>query len=50
MDPTKVARMVNVLNGLAARDAVCLLVGCIRTVSDEAPSDEERQQIAGQLH
>jgi hypothetical protein len=44
MDPAKVAQMVNVLNGLSARDALCLLVGCMLTVLDEAPSDEERQQ------
>ena len=36
--------MVEVLNGLTARDALCLLVGFILTVLDEAPSDEERQQ------
>jgi hypothetical protein len=36
--------MVEVLNGLTARDALCLLVGCILTVLDEAPSEEERQQ------
>jgi hypothetical protein len=29
MDKMKVAQMVEVLNGLAARDAFCLLVGCI---------------------
>jgi hypothetical protein len=45
MDPAEVAqKMVEVLNGLAARDALCLLVGCMLTVLDEAPSDEERQQ------
>jgi hypothetical protein len=44
VDPTKVTQMVNVLNGLTARDALCLLVGCMLTVLDEAPSDEERQQ------
>jgi len=44
MDLAKVAQMVNVLNGLTARDALCLLVGCMLTVLDEAPSDEERQQ------
>jgi hypothetical protein len=44
LDPTKVAQMVNILNGLTARDALCLLVGCMLTVLDEAPSDEERQQ------
>jgi hypothetical protein len=27
MDPKKVAQMVSVLNGLTARDALCLLVG-----------------------
>jgi hypothetical protein len=43
MDPTKV-QMVSVLNGLTARDALCLLVGCMLTVLDEAPSDEEGQQ------
>ena len=42
MDPTKVAQMVEVLNGLSARDALCLLVGCMPTVLDEASSDEER--------
>ena len=36
--------MVEVLNGLTARDAVCLLVGCMLTVLDETRSDEERQQ------
>jgi hypothetical protein len=44
MDPAKVAQMVKVLNGLTARDAICLLVGCMLTVLDKAPSDEERQQ------
>jgi hypothetical protein len=44
MDPVKVAQVVEVLNGLTARDALCLLVGCMLTVLDEAPSDEERQQ------
>ena len=44
MDLAKVAQMVNVLNGLTARDALCLLVGCMLTVLDEAPSDEDRQQ------
>jgi hypothetical protein len=44
MDPAKVAQMVNVLNGLTARDALCPLVGRMLTVLDEAPSDEERQQ------
>jgi hypothetical protein len=44
VDPAKVAQMVEVLNGLTARDALCLLVGCILTVLDRAPSDEERQQ------
>ena len=44
MDSAKVAQMVNVLNGLSAHDALCLLVGCMLTVLDEAPSDEERQQ------
>jgi hypothetical protein len=44
MDPAKVAQMVEVLNGFTARDALCLLVGRILTVLDEAPSDEERQQ------
>jgi hypothetical protein len=46
-DPTKVAQMVEVLNGLTARDALCLLVGCMLTVLDEGPSDEERQQSLG---
>jgi hypothetical protein len=36
--------MVEVLNGLTARDALSLLVGCMLTVLDEAPSDEERRQ------
>jgi len=45
MDPVKVAQMVELLNGLSARDALCLLVGCMLTVLDEAPSDEERQQL-----
>jgi hypothetical protein len=36
MDPVKVAQMVNVLNGLTARDALCLLVGCMLSVLDEA--------------
>jgi hypothetical protein len=44
MDPAKVAQMVQVLNGLAARDALCLMVRCMLTVLDAAPSDEERQQ------
>jgi hypothetical protein len=44
MDPAKVAQMVEVLNGLSARDALCLLVDCMLAVLDEAPSDEERQQ------
>ena len=44
MDPAKVAQMVEVLNRLTARDALCLLVGCMLTVLDEAPSDEERQR------
>jgi hypothetical protein len=44
MDPTKVAQMVQVLNGLSARDALCLLAGCLLTVLDEAPSDKEGQQ------
>ena len=44
MDPTKIAQMVNVLSGLTPRDALCVLVGCMLTVLDEAPNDEERQQ------
>jgi hypothetical protein len=44
MGPAKVAQMVEVLNGLTARDALCLSVGCMLTVLDEAPSDEERRQ------
>jgi hypothetical protein len=36
--------MIEVLNGLAARDALCLLVGCMLTVLDEAPSNDERQR------
>jgi uncharacterized ParB-like nuclease family protein len=39
MDPTKVAQVVEVLNGPTARDALCLLVGCMLTILDEAPSD-----------
>jgi hypothetical protein len=35
MDPVKVAQMVEVFNGLTARDALCLLVGCIPAVLDE---------------
>jgi hypothetical protein len=44
MDQKKVAQMVEVLNGLSARDALCPWVGCMLTVLDEAPSEEERQQ------
>jgi hypothetical protein len=44
MDPAKVAQMVSVLSGFTARDALCMLVGCMLAVLDEAPSDEERQQ------
>jgi hypothetical protein len=44
MDQTKVTQMVEALIGLTAGDALCLPVGCILTVLDEAPSDEERQQ------
>jgi hypothetical protein len=44
MDRMKVTQIVEVLNGLTARDALCLLVGCMLTVLDEAPSDEDRQQ------
>jgi hypothetical protein len=44
MDPTKVAQMIEVLNGPTARDALCLLVARMLTVLDEAPSDEERRQ------
>jgi hypothetical protein len=36
--------MVEVLNGLTGRDALCLLVGFMLTALDEAPNDEERQQ------
>jgi hypothetical protein len=32
MDLAKVAQMVNVLNGLTARDALCMLVGCMLAV------------------
>jgi hypothetical protein len=39
MDPAKVAQMVEVLNGLTTRDALCLLVGYMLTVLDAAPSD-----------
>jgi hypothetical protein len=38
-----IRRRFEVLNGLTARDALCLLVGCMLTVLDEAPSEEERQ-------
>jgi hypothetical protein len=44
MDPTKIAQMVEVLNGLTARDALYLLFGCMQAVLGEAPSDEERGQ------
>ena len=44
MDPAKLSQMVEVLNGLTARDALCRLVGRMLTVLDEAPSDKERQQ------
>jgi hypothetical protein len=44
MDPAKVRQIVEVLKGLTARDALCLLVGRIHTVLDQAPSHEERQQ------
>jgi hypothetical protein len=40
MDSTKVAQLVDVLNGLTARDALCLLVGGMLTLLDETPSDE----------
>jgi hypothetical protein len=50
MDSAKVAQMVEVLNGLTARDALCLLVGCMLTVLDEAPNDKERQQSLEGLH
>jgi hypothetical protein len=49
MVPAKVAQMVEVLNGLTARDALCLLVGCMLTVLDEAPSDRERQQSLDEI-
>jgi hypothetical protein len=39
MDLTRSHRWSNVLNGLTARDALCLLVGCRLTVLDEAPND-----------
>jgi hypothetical protein len=39
MDPAKVAQMVEVLNGLTARDALRLLVDCILTALDEAPPE-----------
>jgi hypothetical protein len=42
MDPTRIAQMISVLNGPTPRDAVCLLVGCMLAVLDEAPSCEER--------
>ena len=44
MDSAKVAQRVEALNGLTARDALCLLVSCMLAVLDEAPSEEERQQ------
>jgi hypothetical protein len=44
VDPAKVTQTVEVLNALTARDALCLLIGYMLTVLDEAPSDEERQQ------
>jgi hypothetical protein len=44
MDQMRIAQMVEVLNGLTASDALCVLVGCMLTVLDEARSDEERQQ------
>ena len=44
MDPAKVARMVEVLNGLTARDAPLPVGLCILTILDEAPSDWKRQQ------
>jgi hypothetical protein len=44
MDQKKVAQVVEALNELSAHDALCLLVGCMLTVLDEAPSEEERQQ------
>jgi hypothetical protein len=37
-------RWVDVSNGLSARDALCVLVGCLLIVLDEAASNEERQQ------
>jgi hypothetical protein len=44
MDQKKVTQIVDALNGLTARDGLCLLVGCMLTVLGEAPGDEERQQ------
>jgi hypothetical protein len=44
MNQMKLTQIVEALNGLTAREPLCLLVGCILTVLDEAPSDEERQQ------
>jgi hypothetical protein len=44
VDPAKVKQTVEVLNALTARDALCLLVGYMLTVSDEAPSNAEREQ------
>ena len=38
MDPVKVAQMVEVLNGLTAREALYLLVVCTLTILDDAPS------------
>jgi hypothetical protein len=37
MDPAKVAQMVTVLNGLTARDAICLLM-------DDLPDSAEAAQ------
>jgi hypothetical protein len=44
MDQMKVTQVVEALNELTARGGLCLLVGCMLTVLDEAPSDEDRQQ------
>jgi hypothetical protein len=43
MYQSKVTQIVEALNGLTARDALCLLVG-ILTVLEEAPSDQERRE------
>ena len=44
VDPAKVTQTAETLNALTARDALCLLVGYMLTVSDEAPTDAEHEQ------